>query len=166
MRNVSASFRRQIEAIAADDPLVMFAEVYAGELLEPVRVNSDITDYLYAGHTWIGCGFALIFLSDDERPPRARVSIPNVDRRIGAAVLAVPSVRLNLQLMLKSDFDDNEPRQPIGTPVPEYVARHLFLRNVSCDALALTGEISSFDLAAEPWPKIRSTPDLLPGLYR
>ncbi|HXF88295.1 MAG TPA: hypothetical protein VNK48_08085 [Xanthobacteraceae bacterium] len=166
MRNVSTKFRRQIEAIAAADPLVMFAEVYAADLLDPVRVNSDVADYIYAGVTWIGCGFSLVFLSDDERPPRARVSIPNVDRRIGAAARAVPSVRLNLHLMLKSDFDDNDPRQPIGTPVPEYSARHLWLRNVSCDALALSGELTGPDLAAEPWPKIRSTPDLLPGLYR
>jgi hypothetical protein len=166
MRNLSARFRRQVEAVTADDPLVMFAEVYAADLLDPVRVNSDVTDYLYDGHLWIGCGFSLVFLSDDERPPRARISIPNVDRRIGAAALAVRSVRLNLHLLLKSDFDDNEPRQPIGNPAPEYSARHLFLRNVSCDALALSAEIASFDLAAEPWPKIRSTPDLLPGLYR
>ncbi|HXF88147.1 MAG TPA: DUF1833 family protein [Xanthobacteraceae bacterium] len=166
MRNLSAKFRRQIEAVAADDPLVMFAEVYAADLLDPVRVNSDVVDYVYGGNTWIGCGFSLVFLTDDERPPRARVSIPNVDRRIGAAARAVSSVRLNLYLMLKSDFDDNDPRQPIGAPVPEYVARHLFLRNVSCDALTLSGEITAFDLAAEPWPKIRSTPDLLPGLYR
>lgn len=168
IRPVSATFRNAVESSASSEVIVLFATITHPSLLAPIAVNSDIVDYVYNGITYFGVAFSLQLLSDDENlPARAQAAIQNVDQAIGAAVLALSdSPTVKIEILLKSDFDDSDPRQPIGTPTPEYSAPELTLQNVKCDAMALTADLVGFDFTTEPYPAIRSTQDRLPGLFR
>ena len=166
-RPVSARMRDALEAPFSSEVLVFFATIDHPDFIAPIRVNSDLVDYSYNNAIYIGCGFALSLLTDDEALPKAQASIPNVDRRIGEAVLALRSApSIKIELLSREDFDDSTPRQPIGTPIVEYSAPQLFLANVTADASVMTADIVGFDLVNEPWPAIRSTHDRLPALYK
>lgn len=166
-RTISSGFRDFAEASEGQDVIVLFATITHPALLEPITVNSDIADYILGGVTYLGVAFSLVMLTDDDNPPRASVAIQNVDQAIGEAVLALTSSpSIKIEIYLKSDFDNSTPRNPIGTPSPEYVAQSLLLQNVKCDAMTLTADLMGFDLTTEPWPAIRSTQERVPGIYR
>lgn len=166
-RTISTDLRDAVEASRSSE-IVMFFVTISHDLLEvPIRVNSDLVDYVWNGNTYYGCGFTINLLSDDEQVPRADVAIENVDERIGQGIIALPdSPSIQIDLLLRSDFDSSVPRQPIGSPSSELTVADLGLRNVKCDALQITAEIYGTDLTAEPWPTIRSTPNRLPALGR
>jgi hypothetical protein len=174
MRTISAGFRDEIESSNGQDVLIIFATITHPTLDGPICVNSDITDYVYnsptgdgTSRTYFGTGISLSFLSDDDNPPQAKVTVPNVDRRIGEAVLnADDAPQIKIELLVKSDFDNSTPRNPIGTPTPEYTAQLMFLRNVQWDAMQFTADILSYDISTEPWPAIRTTPSTTPALFR
>jgi len=167
MRTISADFRDDVESTNGGDVAVWFFTITHPDLETPLYFNSDIVDYVYGGNTFKGTGCGMPLLTDDENPPQAKFTVPNVDRIIGETVLAISDApRFSIQVMARSDFDDSNPRQPVGTPTIEYEADYLYLRNVSCDAWQLTADIVSYDVTTEPWPKIRATPDYLPALFR
>jgi len=167
MRTISATFRDEIESTNGQDVVIIFATITHPALAVPICVNSDVADYVYNGNTYFGTGISISFVSDDDNPPQAKVTVPNVDRRIGEAVLAMTdAAQIKLELLVKSDFDNSTPRNPIGTPAPEYVAQLMFLRNVQFDAMQFTADILSYDITTEPWPAIRTTPAVTPALFR
>jgi hypothetical protein len=167
MRTISAAFRDELEAVNSQDVIVAFATITHPTLDGPITVNSDITDYVYNGLTYLGVGFQLSLVSDDDSPPQARVGIENVDRRIGEALLGISDApQIQLQLLKKSDFNNATPRVALGTPTVEYSAPILFLRNVQWDAQQISGDLLSYDLTSEPFPKIRCTPSVTPALFR
>lgn len=148
--------------------LLQFAEISHPSLALPIRVVSDVKDYVWGGETYSGVPFRLELLSDGERPPRGAITIQNVDRRIGemARALATPP-HLTITLLSSDDFDlTADPRTETGTATVEYQASHLRLKKIRADAIAVQAEIMSFDPSAEPWPQTRATKDRLPGLFR
>jgi len=167
MRTLGTSFRTAIEASNSSEVVLIFATITHPTLVSPIYVNSDIKNYVLGGNTFLGTAMSVSLLSDQISAPSAKISIPNVDRAIGEAVLGLrTSPQIKLEVYARSDFDNSDPRVAIGTPVVEYSAPLLFLRNVSCDALGFTADLNSYDLSSEPWPAIRSTKNRLPGLYR
>lgn len=146
---------------------VFFATITHPDLVSAITVNSDVVDYVYNGSTYYGCAFALVRLTDDEQPPRAKVTIENVDQIIGRVVSALLSPpTIGIQLFVKSDFTDDVPRKAIGTPTAVESAQGLKLQNVQWDASTITADLVGVDITSRPWPSIRSTSDRLPGLYR
>lgn len=167
MRTLAGSFRAAIESSNSSEVVLIFATITHPTLIAPIFVNSDIKNYVLGGNTYFGTAMSVSLLSDQISAPSAKISIPNVDRAIGEAVLALrTSPQIKLEVYARSDFDTSDPRVAIGTPTVEYSAPLLFLRNVSCDALGFTADLNSYDLSSEPWPAIRSTKNRLPGLYR
>lgn len=166
MRNVSVRLRNLVESTASSDVIVFFVTITHPLLGVPVRVNSDIVDYVLNGNTFVGCAFKLIMLTDDEQAPKAQVSIEDVDQQIGEAVIALPSSPfVQIEIYVKSDFDDNDPHAPIGTAVQEFVAADLRLRNVVCDGATLTGDLTGEDFTQDFYPYYRSEINRTPGLY-
>jgi len=167
MRKLTSTFRDDLEALQSDEVIVFMAKIYSEEMPEAVYVNSDVVDYVYNDFNYIGFAFRMSLLTDDEQPPRAKISVPNVDRRIGELFLGLTKpLRLKVDIVLRSAFNDEVPRRPVGAVVAEYTAPALYMRNISVDALTVSADIMGFDLSSEPYPRIRSTEDLLPGLFR
>lgn len=169
-RLIPAVIRREIEAQESGLFLLALVEITHPDLLAPIRVANDIVDYLLSGNRYVGMPFELDHITDGDRPPSGRLRVQNVDQRIGEWVLSLSSPpRLRIDIYSGDDFgalDESKTRTAIGTPSPFYSARHLRLRNVSVDAVAVSGEIGSWDPGREPWPSIRATKDRLPGLFR
>lgn len=169
MRSLSTPFRNSLEASANGDAALLFATISHPSLTGPIRVVNDIVDYVWGGETFYGLPFMMEFLSDGDRPPSGKLTIQNIDRRIGQAIIKLDvSPGIQIDVLPSSDFGAAVAgvRTEIGTPTAEYSAPRLRLRNVTGDAMAIEGELWSYDLSREPYPAVRSTKDRLPGLFR
>jgi len=167
-RALSAPLRHALERQETGAAIIVFLTVTHPELPVTIRVASDAADYLWGGETWRGIPVDVTLVSDGDRPPSARLSMQNVDRRIGEAVRGLSSPpRLRIDLVSASAFNETAvPRVPLdGEPEAEYSAPHLFLRNVKADDF-LEAEIAGWNYVQEVWPGIRATQNRLPGLYR
>ena len=167
-RSLTAPFRYSLERQETGEALIVFVTITHPDLPAAIRVANDAVDYVCNGDTYIGFPFDISLISDGDKPPSARLTVQNVDRRLGEAVrdLASPP-RLRIDLLAASDFDETaDPRVPAaGEPSAEYTAASLFLSNVRGDAF-LDGEITGWNYLQEVWPGIRATQNRLPGLYR
>jgi hypothetical protein len=181
MRTFSSSFRNELEATSSGEVLLLFMTITHPNLRDPILLVDDVMDYSWNGNTYVGFPLAEITLvSDDDNPPKATLSVPNIDRKIGIAAQNLSSSpRVQLDVLAGSDFGPPVDYVRVdgsigkirsvpvnGAAVAEYSAPLMRLRNVTGDASVVTGELWSWDLTQEPWPLIRTTQDRLPGLYR
>lgn len=175
-RSINAGVRAGFEAHNDTDPVLFFLTLEASGLDSPLRlVNDNATlngatvTYTYGGNSFTAFPFEIEVLTDGEQAPIGRVSIVNVDRRIGEIVRQIQNrVRVSLLTILPaSDFVlTTNPRTLISTARPIYTATGLEMRNIKVDAMTATADLVAVDDTAEPWPAIRATQDLLPALYR
>lgn len=167
-RAISPAYRASLQALATGDVDLIFLKIAHAALEEDIRVVADPVDFVFEGETYVGFPFDITLLSDADEVPRTKLSVQNVDRRIGDALQAISSpARLTLTLCCSADFDlTQRPRVPLGAVSIEYQARGLYLTNVSLDALTVTGDVVGLDFGQRVWPYRRATKTALPGLYR
>lgn len=168
IRESAAAERVFLEAEDSPDALLAFLTLTHPNLGEPIRLVSDVMDYLVDGDLFIGMPFGFKMLSDSDSMPRSQLVVQNVDRRIGQAVKASLE-RCAVELVVRSsaDFDLSEdPRTELATSTPIYAFRSFWLTNVEVDPMQLSGDVELEDYSVEPWPSIRATQDRLPGLFR
>lgn len=167
-RTLTTGFRREIEREATAELALIFLEVTHPALAEVIRVVNDPKDFVYRGVTYSKGYFELQLLTDNERPPEGRLSVQNVDQRIGNTLRTlVDPARLRIDVVAGSQFNLGvDPRTEITPVYTEYVADYLYLIDVECDAMMLNGRIVSWDYTQELWPGVRATQDRLPGLFR
>jgi hypothetical protein len=166
-RPIPAGTRRELDRQESPEFYLVFLTLRHKALADPIRIVSDPCDFVLGGHLFTGFHFEIEMLSDTEEMPVARLSVQNVDRLIGAAVLAsVDPVRLDIEVIAGSEFDLTvTPRTEIGEAARLLSARHLYLTAVEGDALRLSGTIRSWDYTQETWPALRATQNRFPGLY-
>ena len=169
-RNITLSFRLSSEANFADEVLLCFLTISHPTLIDPIRVVGDTKDFIYGTKTFIGFPFEITLLTDDEQAPTAKLTIQNLDPRIGDTVRVLQSPpRLKIELIYSSDFVlTNDPRTEVGSPAPTviYRADKLFLTNIEVDILAVTANIVGWDYLQRVWPGVRAQQDIFPGLFR
>lgn len=180
-RPISDRLAVSLEEQHSDEVLLCFVTISHDELAEPIRVvsenhqgisyaNGKPINYLLDGHTYLAMPFGFNLPSDDERAPRVSLTIPNVDRLIGATVAElVTSPRIDIAVYALADWnsavDVNNARSPIGVPVRELAVDYLFIKSVTADAMTVVGDLTTYDLADEPWPNVRVTKDRFPGVF-
>ena len=167
-RAISFGYRTSTRSLFSPDADLLFL-IIAHESLDPsIRVVNDTVDYRIGDELYTGFPFEISLLSDTDEPPRAQLSIQNVDRRIGDTIQSISTpARMFLSLASSSDFDLTvRPRVALGEPSIEYEANYLFLANVHVDAMMVTGDIMGWDFGQRVWPYRRATKAALPGLYR
>lgn len=169
-RTISDTLRAGLDEPHSDHHVVVFAELTHAGLSEPIRVADDVVDYWLNSVLWVGMPFELETLTDSDAPPTGRIAIPNVDRRIGEAVIALdtsPNIRLEVYSASEwGDVDADNARSPLGTPAVELSVSGLRLTNIDGDATTISGTLGTYDFVGEPWPMTRATKGRLPGLYR
>lgn len=181
-RGVSTAFRLAEDAQATGDVILIFVTISHPTLVDPIRVvsedeggvsyfNGAVVNYRYDGNLYLGCPFKLTFVTDNDQPAQAQVTVPNVDRVIGEKVLGLTSPpTFDIAVMMASNFDDlydeDNARNPIGTPDIDVEANFLFLRNVKGNVMQLTGDLMTYDIGNEPYPPIRTIKSKTPALYR
>lgn len=182
MRLVPAAVRAELEKSSSAEVWLVFGEIRHPSLIDPIRVVSENDagisyanglpiNYYYLGDLYQGLPFAFDLLSDGEQAPRSTITVPNVRREIGkAALLLTDSPRLFITIVPLSAYTltvgaSNARNHASPEPTVIYAARHLFLRNVSGDSIAVQADVEGYDLTAEPWPAVRTTPEKTPALY-
>jgi len=180
-RPISAALLDEIEMSASGEVVLCFATVTHADLAGPIYVvseddggastkNGRVVNYRYGGTIFQGMPFQFQIITDDERPPRGRVSLVDVENKIGRVLIGLRSPPMvKLELLKLSDFSDavdaDNARNPVTTPVAEMTMDNLYLREVSHDGAVVAGTLTSYDLSSDPWPFVRSTKGRLPGLF-
>lgn len=159
--------RADLEQTDAPDAILGFLTISHVGLAEPIRVVSDASDYLLGGERFVGLPFGFQVLTDTDEIPRTQLTVQNVDRRLGEAVLAMRGrAEVAVELRSSADFDLSvHPRVPLGAATPIYAFRKLTLRDVTVTATELTGTVMLHDYTTEPWPATRAIEARLPGLF-
>lgn len=176
-RRLSVEASRAMQRLSSDEALLPFVKITSGQLAEPICIvrdaptfNGEPMRYIFQGREWVAAPFDLEYLTDSDEAPTAKLTIQNVDRRIGAAVRTVTE-RPGLEIYIIGSHEFNlevNPRVGYGSPeiVPEAAALGLFLKNVTVNLISVSAEIVSWDDTQEAWPGTRATKDRCPGLYR
>lgn len=167
-RTIPAPVRAGLEREASPDALLAFLTITHANLAEPIRVVSDVIDYVWDGNTFIGLPFEVTAVTDEDGPPSTQIRIQNTDRRIGAAIRSTPErAVVRLDVLSSADFDlSQEPRVATGTPAVVYGFRYFELIDVSADVVEITARVFLRDFAQEQWPGISATQSRCPGLFR
>ncbi|MDF2140861.1 DUF1833 family protein [Paenirhodobacter sp. CAU 1674] len=168
MRPISAAVRAGLEREASPDALLAFLTVTHPRLVEPIRLVSDVFDYLRDGQTFVGLPFGFVAVTDEERAPVTQLTVQNVDRRIGEALRTMPDrATVQLEVLSSADFDlSANPRVPLGALAPIYAIRHFQLIDVTATVTEITGTLMLRDYSQEPWPGQSATQSVCPGLFR
>jgi hypothetical protein len=160
--------RAALENPEAPDALIAFLTITHPGLAEPIRVVSDVMDYVYGGETHTGIPFGFRLLSDDDGNPVTQLRLANADRRLSEAVRKFTGrPQVALALCSSADFDlSADPRVPLGTPAVLYGFSHFSLAEVQVSGAEITGQVILQDFSVEPTRAERATQDRLPGLFR
>lgn len=155
-RDVSLSLREAVNAPETGEVFLVLLTIDHPDLGAPIRVTSDAVDTVSRGETFVAFPFELTLPEDGEdRPPRARLRIDNVDRRIVQAVREIASAPTVLMEVVRAADPDT-----VEAAFPEFR-----LRDVSYDALVVEGELSLESFLAEPYPAGIFSPAEFPGLF-
>lgn len=104
-RNIPVSFRQTAEASYNEDVDLCFVTITHPTLSEAIRVVWDTKDFILNGNVYVGFPFDITILSDDDQPPKAQLTIQNVDRLIGEAIQNLRSPpRIRIELASTKDF--------------------------------------------------------------
>lgn len=168
-RPISTSLRRELERSSTEEIIFVTLRLTHETLAEAIPLVCHPVPIVVGGETYRASWFDLKLLSDNENYPKTSVTIPNVDAAIGRGIKALYGnpMRATITVYSGSDFDlTANPITPIGTPVVEYQAKHLFLTNLKVDVMEITGDIISWNYTQQTWPGRRATKNRLPGLFR
>lgn len=158
MRANAAAIRPRLEAWKSGDTYITLVTIDHDSLSETIRVANNNEDITSQSFDWIGFPFEIEVPSEDDGPPQGRLSIQNVDRRIGPAILSLKGkgpARMQIQVVLAAEPDN------VWLDFEGF-----YLRDVTGDAMTITGTIDTWDFGREPWPNRRATKDRFPGLFR
>ena len=167
-RASAVAARAALENPDAPDALLAFLTISHPGLADPIRVVSDVIDYLRGGVTYTAIPFGFSLLTDRDGNPATQLRLSNVDRRLAQAVRGFTG-RPTVAIELCSTADFNlalDPREPIGAVATIYSFSQFSLVNIQVTAAEITADVILQDYGVEPWPSVRATQDRLPGLFR
>lgn len=144
-----------LQARETSDPGLCLLTIYH-PMLETFRFVRNTVDVVSRGDTYTACPFDLDILNDNDQPPRATLTFPNVDRTIGiklAEIVGPPQITIEVASFARID-------------APIIRAARLKLKNVNVDPLVLTGDLLRVDDSSEVCGTIRVTPARCPALFR
>ena len=167
-RIIDAAVLAGLEAPETPDALLAFLTITHPGLNTPLRVVSDVMNYLVDGETYIGMPFDYRTLSDSEAAATTEIRIQNVDRKIGDILRKIKArAKLRLEFRSSADFDLSlDPREEFGSGSVIGAFDQFDLVDVSVNAIEITGRVMLRDYSQETWPGTRATQSRCPGLFR
>jgi hypothetical protein len=143
-------------AAETEEVFVILLTLTHPDMAEPLRVSSDAVDTDSRGNIFIAYPFNLSLPDDeDNRPPRARLAIDNIDRQIMQAVRQLTSSPTVLLEIVRAAAPD----------VVEAKFEDFRFTNISYDSHMIEGDLTVEDFTAEPYPAASFSPSLFPGLF-
>ncbi len=151
---VTSAFTSALMAQETSEAFIVLIKIDHPNLSVPIRVSSDGVNTSSNGKTFIAFPFELeLPISDPDQPPRARITIDNVDRSIVTAIRSISTeATVDIDVVLGSDPD-----------TLEVSFTGFKLVNVDYDALVVAGDLSFEDFFSEPFPSRVFSPADFPG---
>jgi len=155
-REISPAARAALHAPETSDVFLVLLTIDHADMQSPIRVCNNTTDITSRGDIYIAYPFQLTLPDDeDNRPPRARLTIDNVDRQIVQAVRSLTSSpTVTIEIIRAADPDVAEAR-----------FQDFRFTNISYDSHRVEGDLTVEDFTAEPYPAASFSPSLFPGLF-
>lgn len=155
-RDLTSLTRQAIYAAETGDAFLILLTIDHDDLEQPIRVTSDAVETESRGDTFTPFPFDLILPDDlDDRSPRARLVIDNIDRQIVMAVRNLSSSpNVLIEIVRAADADTVE---------AQFV--DFKLTTVAYDVHKVEGNLTIEDFTAEPFPAAVFSPSLFPGLF-
>lgn len=153
-RTLSAAATQSLTAETTGEVWLYLITINHADLPAPIRLVSNVEDIVSNGETYVGLPFAIELPDEGERAGEARIRVDNVRREITEWVRSMtgpPTV--DIQVIL-ADSPDTIELEISG----------LTMRDVTYDAVAVTGYLRAEDLTVEPVAEI-ITPARFPGLF-
>lgn len=151
--SVPQRFRDAAYPQETDDDVGLMVTIAHDDLAAPIHLttlagtwNEATNAYVLAvgGVTWISAAIDVDLPGETDGPPSGRLTVPNVDTRIGAALARIYTpATVTISAVLASD----------PTVVAAGPLTNLILRDVQGDAMSFQGELVRPDLTREPWPR-------------
>ncbi len=125
-------------------------------MMETFRFVRNTENITSRGDVYTACPFDLDILNDNDQPPRATLTFPNVDRAIGIKLSEIVGPpQITIEVVSSAHLDE-----------PIMRAARLRLQNVNIDPLVLSGDLLRIDGGTEVCGTIRMTPARAPALFR
>lgn len=155
-RNISGGSRQALYAAGTGEAFLILLTFSHADLPEPVRVSSDAADTDSRGMTFTAYPFDLSLPDDeDNRSPRARLAIDNVDRQIVRTIRELKtSPTVTIEIVRAADPD-----------TVEAVFSDFRFINIMYDSRVVEGDLTVEDFTAEPFPAATFGPNIFPGLF-
>lgn len=155
-RSISSATRQAFYAGETGETFLVLLTLSHAGMEAPIRVTSDAVTTVSRGNSFVPFPFDLILPDDeDNRAPRAKLVIDNVDRQIVQAVRGLSSAPTVLIEIIRAAAPDTVEAQFVD----------FRLTNVSYDAQRVEGVLTIEDFTAEPFPAATFSPGLFPGLF-
>lgn len=154
--SVSATAKAALFAQETDEAFLPLLTVEHEDLDQPYHFVDNPVNVVSRGRTYLGFPFQVdLPPQDPDRPPRVRLTIDNVDRRIVQALRAIDTPpTITLEIVLASDPDTVEAGPFVMT-----------LANADYDAVQIEGDLAHQDVLNEPFPGDTFNPAAFPGLF-
>lgn len=180
-REIDAAVQASLEDTSRSEIVLCFLTVTVPNIDGPIRLVSEENggvsfanglpiNYRLGGFLFNALPFAFERLSDDERPPRGALVVPEYGSKVGSFLRRISDpALLRVELYPLSGWsasvDGDNARNPTGTPELIFLAEHVFIRSASGGMSTIQCEIGGYDFTQEPLGP-RTTKALCPDLYR
>ena len=155
-RPITLVSKQAIHAQETDKVFLVLLTINHTDLASSIRVVNNTQDIVSNGDTYIGFPFSIELPRDsDNFQIEAKLAIDNVDRQIVAAVRTITSAADVTLEIIRSDTPD----------VIEASFANFKLKNVSYNALTVSGTLVFERFDREPYPVDRITPNNFPGVF-
>ena len=155
-RSVTLTTRQALYAQETGEAFLVLLTIDHPDLALPIRVSSDAVDTVSRGDTFLAFPFQLSLPDDTSNgPPRARLSIDNVDRTIVQTLRSIASAPTVLIEVVRGVEPDT-----VEAAFPDFE-----LSNARYDVLTVQGDLTLESFLREPYPAAQFTPAGFPGLF-
>ena len=155
-RSLSTTAKQAIFTQETDEVFLMLLTINHSDLGSPIYVVNNTEDVVSNGNTFLGYPFYFELPGEDaESLSQVTLTITNVDKLLVAGVRSIATpLDVKLQVVLASD--------PNTIEAGDFDMK---VRDVTYDALTLSGRCNFNDLLNEPYPAGTYTPADYPGLF-
>lgn len=154
-RNLSAAAKQAIFAQETGEVFLHLLEI-SHDSIETLRFVDNTEQIVSNGDTYLPYAFRIALPGEfDDQLPTVHLEIDNVDRVILEGIRALPSSpSIRMAVILASSPDTIEAGPFTFT-----------LKAVDYDAMSISGTLAFEDTLNEPYPFVRFSPGLFPGIF-
>lgn len=154
-RNLSPSTLEALNAQESGEVFIALITLEHEALTEPIRVNTSGASLIVGDVEYIDLPVTIV-LPDEapDRPPRSKLSIDNVDQRIGVAVRQINTApTVHISIVTASD------PETVDVAFPDFK-----LTNVTTTRPTVEGDLTLEEFTDEPYPAATFTRSRFPGV--